>query len=293
MLAYPFTLVELLVVVATIVVLLALLTPAMDRAIAAAEQAVCGSQLHVFGSGIAQYAMGNRQSILSAVAWRSSPTASPEASYPHPLMVRPFGDVAPAQWNVEAMAPYVGGVVELTKTAVTGGGIHRVLKEPWYCPSNAADKTLANNNTSNTGELNGVTGDPYFDTDYSYFGGVDSWNRDHATRPDDLVGRQMGAGKVLMADTLFFYSTAGSWWLNHGENGFSVHAASYGGPVLLGGNQLAAIAGINKLLGDGSVSWKHRGEFNVAKLTAPALDLSEPWVSNVTGPNMTGSITYY
>src|SRR5688572_14459762 len=51
-----FTLIELLVVVTIIVVLLALLTPALDKAIYSAELAVCGSQLHAIGSGATIYA---------------------------------------------------------------------------------------------------------------------------------------------------------------------------------------------------------------------------------------------
>ena len=56
-----FTLVELLVVVAIIVVLLALLAPAMDRAIYQAEMAVCGANLHGIATGVLLYASENRR----------------------------------------------------------------------------------------------------------------------------------------------------------------------------------------------------------------------------------------
>ena len=56
-----FTLIELLVVVTIIVVLLALLTPALDKAIYQAELAVCGAKLHSIGSGAVVYAMGNKR----------------------------------------------------------------------------------------------------------------------------------------------------------------------------------------------------------------------------------------
>jgi prepilin-type N-terminal cleavage/methylation domain-containing protein len=52
-----FTLVELMVVVAIIVVLLAMLAPALDRAIYAAEMAVCGSNLKSTGTSVVSYAM--------------------------------------------------------------------------------------------------------------------------------------------------------------------------------------------------------------------------------------------
>ncbi len=51
-----FTLVELLVVVTIIVILIALLAPAIDKAIYQAELAVCGSKQHAIGLGVTQYA---------------------------------------------------------------------------------------------------------------------------------------------------------------------------------------------------------------------------------------------
>ena len=52
-----FTLIELLVVVTIIVVLLALLTPALDKAIYQAELAVCAARLDTVASGALTYAM--------------------------------------------------------------------------------------------------------------------------------------------------------------------------------------------------------------------------------------------
>ncbi len=57
-----FTLVELLVVITIIVILLALLMPAMDRAIYQAELAVCGAKISAIGHGALVYTMSNRRS---------------------------------------------------------------------------------------------------------------------------------------------------------------------------------------------------------------------------------------
>ena len=56
-----FTLIELLVVVTIIVLLLAMLTPALDKAIYSAELAVCGSHLHGIGLGSQSYALNNKR----------------------------------------------------------------------------------------------------------------------------------------------------------------------------------------------------------------------------------------
>ena len=56
-----FTLVELLVVITIIVMLLALLTPALDRALYQAELAACGANLHGITQGLATYAMENKR----------------------------------------------------------------------------------------------------------------------------------------------------------------------------------------------------------------------------------------
>lgn len=56
-----FTLVELLVVITIIVILLALLAPALDRAVYAAELAVCGTNQHGIVAGLHAYAHDNRR----------------------------------------------------------------------------------------------------------------------------------------------------------------------------------------------------------------------------------------
>lgn len=56
-----FTLMELLVVITIIVVLLALLTPALDRAIYEAEMAVRGSNFKAMGAGLVTYAMEHKR----------------------------------------------------------------------------------------------------------------------------------------------------------------------------------------------------------------------------------------
>ncbi len=57
-----FTLIELLVVVAIITILLALLMPALDKAVYQAELTVCGARLKAITTGVTSYATGNKRS---------------------------------------------------------------------------------------------------------------------------------------------------------------------------------------------------------------------------------------
>src|SRR5688572_2452466 len=56
-----FTLVELLVVITIIVILLAMLAPAMDTAIYQAQLAVCATNLKGIAPGVTAYAMNNQR----------------------------------------------------------------------------------------------------------------------------------------------------------------------------------------------------------------------------------------
>ena len=64
-----FTLVELLVVVTIIVILLALLTPALDKAVVQAQLAVCGARQKAMGNIFITYATESKQMLPSG--WRT------------------------------------------------------------------------------------------------------------------------------------------------------------------------------------------------------------------------------
>ena len=64
--SHGFTLIELLVVITIIVVLLALLTPAADKAIRLAEQARCAANLHALGLANSYYRQDNRKKFPTA-----------------------------------------------------------------------------------------------------------------------------------------------------------------------------------------------------------------------------------
>jgi len=68
-----FTLVELLVVITVIVLLLALLAPAMDQAVYQAELAVCASKLDAIATGAIAYGSQYRRSYPHRPMWHAAP----------------------------------------------------------------------------------------------------------------------------------------------------------------------------------------------------------------------------
>ncbi len=76
-----FTLVELLVVVAIIAILLAMLAPALDRAIGLAEGAVCMTRLRQLQAASSYYAMDNNRVLPPAQIFADN-TTTPYETYP-------------------------------------------------------------------------------------------------------------------------------------------------------------------------------------------------------------------
>jgi prepilin-type N-terminal cleavage/methylation domain-containing protein len=80
-----FTLVELLVVVTIIVILMALLAPALDRAIYQAEVTVCGAQQRTVVSASVQYAMDNRRYYFYRAGVRDAASEWRTVQLTHPI----------------------------------------------------------------------------------------------------------------------------------------------------------------------------------------------------------------
>jgi prepilin-type N-terminal cleavage/methylation domain-containing protein len=97
-----FTLVELLVVLAIIVVLLALLAPAMEKAIYEAELATCGGNLHGVITGTLTYAMNYKRAYPVRVAIQGGSNWSPTMIYNGNAEFRAFWSVLSQGLNVNA-----------------------------------------------------------------------------------------------------------------------------------------------------------------------------------------------
>ncbi|HVU63805.1 MAG TPA: type II secretion system protein, partial [Phycisphaerales bacterium] len=95
-----FTLVELLVVIAVIAVLIALTLPALGKARAAAQQAVCLSNQRQIGVALGLYAEQYKEwqpresgiSPLTVPAWFNGPGSQASVNISWPFNLRPFVD---------------------------------------------------------------------------------------------------------------------------------------------------------------------------------------------------------
>jgi competence protein ComGC len=106
MIRAAFTVVELLVVVTIIVVLLALLTPALDRAIYQTELTVCATQQHGIGTGASIYAMDHRRRYPIHIALESGDAVESRRNWETPALYFPSVNFADDR-------PIIKGYIEL------------------------------------------------------------------------------------------------------------------------------------------------------------------------------------
>lgn len=164
----------------------------------------------------------------------------------------------------------------------------RLLGAQWYCPSNG--KTTAKDQTNQRMSSDDDLVNPrWLAIDYAYFARVDDR---FASRPEDLVGNSLGAGGLLMADTIYYWrgGNNNSWWFNHHAEGSSTHHTDWGGPVMLG-DAIKALSGTNQLFGDSAVVWK-RGELFTPDLMQ-GYSMEVGWVSRNAGPAPNQDTNFY
>ena len=262
--AVGFTLVELLVVVAIIAVLAALLMPSLKQAVIRARIVACGSNLNQYGAGIYSYSCANNGAVMRMVhQWGNQP-------YPDYIRFDSRNNPAWAgEWGIEQIKPYIdahrlmssGGsdpyAANLSDNKNPIGGIA-------ICPS--VDVELMNKFIRLRNFSPGLRPHQFIEFPYFYWGRADiataAYLRNGAEK--ELVGRYLQGGKILMTDSLYFDASdwnradLGAWRYNHGRRGWAFNEEHYL-PQDFG--VVPNITGINRLFGDGSVSWKTRDQF--------------------------------
>jgi hypothetical protein len=161
-------------------------------------------------------------------------------------------------WNLKAISPYIGNPWP--------GGSKGEMDDSSiiYCPS-SEDVWRAFHKYFSFSEM-----------PYAYFGGLgDIEDTALVPNPDDLCGKAVaggcGRGRVLMAETMYYWSPVGSFDYNHGSNGPTYHYP--GLEAQLGGfnyytdmGPIPQVAGMNTLMGDGSCWWQKASEMEVEKM---------------------------
>lgn len=112
-----FTLVELLVVVTIIVILLALLAPAMDTAMELTRRTICASRLDAFGHTHVQYALDNRRRLVPGWAATGHPGSFQNAIW---------------SYNEGVSIPTMGKYREMGHLAKIG--YQQNARDSLYCP---------------------------------------------------------------------------------------------------------------------------------------------------------------
>ena len=271
-----FTLIELLVVVTIIVVLLALLTPALDTAIEQANIAVCGSHLKGIGQASVTYALENKKVFIICRNRLIQNIFSPLGQQQDDATA----DDAKVDW-LAALASV--GLAE-SEVSDVGNGQQNVLWFGQQVPVNTGVKEMQHGITKiwNCPSRNFKSGwDPQYRqmvVAYQYFGGMRHWHNAagtfNARSPVSLA--TSSGGWALTADMIL---RAHQRWDD--DNGYPQF---YGDPVAHRAADGYRPAGGNVGYVDGSVVWSPFDDMVYIHVTgSDQLNFGQFWRQNDLG----------
>lgn len=259
-----FTLVELLVVVSIIVVLIAMLLPAMEQASALAQRAACGSNLHAVHSGTINYGLANRGELFTTRG-RQVPGSFDELGYGH------AGNQRPEDRKVDWPATLAtAGLATATKVPVrifdsTATNPYRLLHKPfqfWMCPS----LTLISDPVTTNRYRSLVVG-------YQFMGGIELWKN-----PEHPGGIE-SASPVRLGDGGSSWALASDYLMKQDGKWIDQHSMVNGVPE-----------GANHVYMDGSAQWVAYERLRFLHSWSPGPNRVVLWHQSDTGSYSPGAI---
>jgi len=223
-----FTLIELLVVVSVIALLISLLLPALTQARVKVREVQCSSNLRQWGLIWAYYHEDYRGQL---------PRPATYSGIPYPGLIRTPGSELNDEWSVSQIEPYMQSRIDVANRNFPG---------MWFCPS--TDTAQWENYWESW--WSGVVHSPYA------FWSHASEYANRLSEPDEIVDQDLNARQMIMNDQVYRWAWQGTWMINHGKQGNSIHSdpeAYRGAPPIVGNNML---------YGDGHVVWRAQSEFD-------------------------------
>ena len=243
-----FTLIELLVVIAIIALLLAILAPSFPGIQENIRRKLCAHNLRQYGIGILGYRSDNKNTIMQMVR--------PWGSRPYPDYIRFESTPAmPDEWSINLIDPYIAAH-SMSNQIVEGIGM---------CPS--VDVDVMNDWI----KYRNYASHNFLEFPYTYWGRIDLVADSQVRGPakDELMGRQLDPGRILMSDIINYDHSSRAYRYNHSPNGWAYNENWRGMPPRDYGPD-PLLSGINRLYGGGAVIWRKREQFdNLDKMCSP------------------------
>lgn len=275
-----FTLIELLVVIAIIALLLSIMMPALNKIKTSARRVICRTNLHQWGMAFNGYAAANDGKNCAAFGYTNDPTrpgvitdvvpnefwfevanTTGLTNYDHPgqYSYELLADYMPSGFNPLRLSRQQAGALQPTDLAAQG----LVLTGAWTCPSFRTSDIEQLEDT-----LPRLAQRGYLRLRYSYYGRSDLWANESTnivTNPEDFGGNDPGSRHLLMSDSLYAWQI----WLDHNHS----EDNKRGQIETTSPGVEPRVAGINKLMGDGSAHWKDRRDFQGPNADPTLLDI--------------------
>ncbi len=243
-----FTLVEVLVVVAVIVLIVAILLPALGRARESAREVACKANLNGYAVGFVGYSLDNSHGVMKIVQeW---------GGHPYPNYIRRNSQASPAyrgEWSVDLIRQYADGISDKSVYGIA------------MCPSVEAALMQRYVEVRNIGSNH-----PFLEFQYTYWGRVERLPSDRYQGPvqDELTRRRLDATRLIFSDILYWDASDRAWRYNHGPRGWAFNEYNW---LPWDRGVTPNISGCNQVMGDGSVRWKSRDDFqNLSLMSTPA-----------------------